>query len=89
MKGYPILKKIEDITAEDLLECKIYNGTVTSIRCSKALILVDLETTDRHGNKHTDTVQGSTPMVDWLDLKGFDIRGWIQEGLAIDAKEVT
>ena len=80
----PILRRIEDMTEEEKgeFEKEFINGKLLTIG----------NFSYEEGNPITmikHFYHFEIAHYDWLDERGFDIRGWIDQGLAIDGKEVS
>ena len=78
----PILRTLDQITYEEKLELM----SVVSKNAGKVLAL---KTSDSHNFSSNPAdyddlfTYAHVAAIDWLTAKGFDIRGWIEQGLAI------
>jgi hypothetical protein len=86
----PILRRLEDMTYHDKNDfCNDFdiNGDIYNIRVFKDHIIYDYGDPECYKWSGSDAVlEFRIKHYDWLDSKGYDIRGWIDAGLAIDAK---
>ena len=86
----PILRRVEDMTDEEKDEFVYSEGYKSPtlnfwIEDNSDIIWFNVYHRDvEHFISQTCSIND----YDWLESKGFDIRGWIDAGLAIDAKEV-
>jgi hypothetical protein len=91
----PILRRLKDITEKEIEEFKKeflnnydnYNRIVGTVFNKTYFRIVFI---DKSGSLPIDDDCWSyfIEHFDWLESKGFDIRDWIDAGLAIDANEV-
>ena len=72
----PVLRRVEDMTKEEKEELMRISNSKTRSECECCI------------QHDTSILFIDTSISDWLESKGFDIRGWIDEGLAVDAKTV-